>query len=81
METAYQNISIEVPGSDMEFVKTIVSRMGWRLRHEPTKSSRNSSENKIKAIKELRNCVTLPPDFDYKKEVGDYLETKYNFKG
>ena len=28
-------------------------------------------------VKSLLGCITLPEDFDYKKEVADYLTKKY----
>ena len=28
-------------------------------------------------VKSLLGCITLPEDFDYKKEVSDYLTKKY----
>ena len=28
-------------------------------------------------VKSLLGCITLPKDFDYKKEVADYLTKKY----
>jgi hypothetical protein len=28
-------------------------------------------------VKSLLGCITLPEDFDYKKEVSDYLAKKY----
>jgi hypothetical protein len=28
-------------------------------------------------VKSLLGCITLPEDFDYKKEVADYLTEKY----
>ena len=28
-------------------------------------------------VKSLLGCITLPEDFDYKKEVADYLAKKY----
>ena len=28
-------------------------------------------------VKSLLGCISLPEDFDYKKEIGDYLTKKY----
>jgi hypothetical protein len=42
--------------------------------------TRNSSiENSeyTPRVKSLLGCITLPEDFDYKKEVSDYLAKKY----
>jgi hypothetical protein len=42
--------------------------------------TRNSSiENSeyTPRVKSLLGCITLPEDFDYKKEVADYLTKKY----
>jgi hypothetical protein len=42
--------------------------------------TRNSSiENSeyTPRVKSLLGCITLPEDFDYKKEVSDYLSKKY----
>jgi hypothetical protein len=42
-----------------------------------TKNSSNENSEYTPRVKSLLGCITLPEDFDYKKEVADYLTKKY----
>ncbi|MEI6050425.1 MAG: DUF6364 family protein [Bacteroidota bacterium] len=42
-----------------------------------TKNSSIEDSEYTPRVKSLLGCITLPEDFDYKKEVADYLTKKY----
>lgn len=42
-----------------------------------TKNSAVEDSEYTPRVKSLLGCITLPEDFDYKKEMADYLTKKY----
>ena len=42
-----------------------------------TKNSAVEDSEFTPRVKSLLGCITLPQDFDYKKEISDYLTKKY----
>jgi hypothetical protein len=42
-----------------------------------TRNSKNDPADFTPIVKSLLGSVTLPPDFDYKKAISDYLAEKY----
>ena len=42
-----------------------------------TKNSAVEDSEFTPRVKSLLGCITLPEDFDYKKEISDYLTKKY----
>ena len=42
-----------------------------------TKNSTVEDSEFTPRVKSLLGCITLPEDFDYKKEIADYLTKKY----
>ena len=42
-----------------------------------TKNSAIEDSEFTQRVKTLLGCITLPEDFDYKKEISDYLTKKY----
>ena len=42
-----------------------------------TKNSAVEDSEFTPRVKSLLGCITLPEDFDYKKEIADYLTKKY----
>ncbi len=42
-----------------------------------TKNSTVEDSEYTPRVKSLLGCITLPEDFDYKKEMADYLTKKY----
>jgi hypothetical protein len=42
-----------------------------------TKNSAVEDSEFTPGVKSLLGCITLPEDFDYKKEIADYLTKKY----
>jgi len=42
-----------------------------------TRNSAIDNSEYTPRVKSLLGCITLPEDFDYKKEVADYLTKKY----
>ena len=42
-----------------------------------TKNSVVEDSEYTPRVKSLLGCITLPEDFDYKKEIADYLTKKY----
>jgi len=42
-----------------------------------TRNSAIDNSEYTPRVKSLLGCITLPEDFDYKKEIGDYLTKKY----
>jgi hypothetical protein len=42
-----------------------------------TRNSSNEDSEYTPRVKSLLGCITLPEDFDYKKEVADYLVKKH----
>lgn len=42
-----------------------------------TKNSAAEDSEFTPRVKSLLGCITLPEDFDYKKEISDYLTKKY----
>jgi len=42
-----------------------------------TKNSAIEDSEFTPRVKTLLGCITLPEDFDYKKEISDYLTKKY----
>jgi len=42
-----------------------------------TKNSVAEDSEFTPRVKSLLGCITLPEDFDYKKEISDYLTKKY----
>jgi hypothetical protein len=45
--------------------------------HTSTRNSSIEDSEYTPRVKSLLGCITLPEDFDYKKEVADYLTKKY----
>ena len=41
------------------------------------KSAQKDKETKIKALARLSGCISLPENFDYKKDLADAIESKY----
>ena len=41
------------------------------------KSVQKDKEAKIKALARLSGCISLPENFDYKKDLADAIESKY----
>ena len=41
------------------------------------KSAQKHKETKIKALARLSGCISLPENFDYKKDLADSIESKY----
>ena len=49
------------------------------LANEKFKNNKNTSPKKLNSvIEKYRGIISLPADYDYKKEIGNYLLEKYN---
>ena len=75
MNTQVQKIELNVPVMDLELLKSLVKRMGWTIATKSPVASVNP--NKAEALNRLRGCVSLPTNFDYRKEMEQELSAKY----
>ena len=75
MNMQVQRIELNVPVMDLELLKSLVKRMGWTIATNSSVASVNP--NKAEALNRIRGCVSLPADFDYRKEMEQELSAKY----
>ncbi len=77
MSLVMQNISIEVPQSDMGFFRDFVKKMGWNMVISGKAAGAREKRGYKSAMKRLSGCITLSADYDYKKELEEALVEKY----
>ncbi len=77
MDIALQNVSLNVPMSDMRFFKDFVSKMGWDMTLRVNTIAVPKKNEYEEAMERLAGCIQLPEDFDYKKELETILTEKY----
>lgn len=71
-------LSIGIPQKDMAIAREMINRMGWIVYTYPqTKSDKKQNDLLHNAIANLKGCISLPNNFDYKKDIAEYLEAKY----
>ncbi len=73
-------LSISIPEKDLTLAQEMISRMGWMIIERPQMpASLPSHKTSVrKALNELRGCISLPKDFDYKESLYDALKEKYD---
>ncbi len=77
MSLVLQNISIEVPQSDMGFFRDFVKKMGWNIVISSKTASAHEKGDYKSAMKRLSGCINLSADYDYKEELEKSLIEKY----
>ncbi len=77
MSLALQNISIDVPQSEMGFFKDFVKKMGWNMVVSSKTSRAHDKKDYENAMKRLSGCIHLPADYNYKDELEKALTEKY----
>ena len=65
-----QTVNIQLPSSDMKFLKELVKKMGWTAKK--VKSAKKISELD-KAIEDVKNGNVM--EFDTVKDMMDYLNS------
>jgi len=70
------NVSINLPQSELAFLEKIANSFGWRLSIHQEEDEVHEKERQ-KIVKKLYGCIQLPENFDYKKELEQYITEKY----
>lgn len=70
-------LSISIPDSDIMLAHEMIQRMGWTLIETPQSLFTEKKKMVRKALKELRGCISLPANFDYKNEIHTALTDKH----
>lgn len=74
--TTSQHVSLNIPQSDMDFLKELVKKMGWNMAlHEQKQEKGNVSKRDI--VNRLYGSIHLPEDFDDKQEFQRAIIDKY----
>lgn len=69
-------VLMTMPLADMEYASSVAKQRGWHIVVLPQKAKRPIKETQ-RPSQTLCGIISLPKDFDYKKELSDALAEKY----
>ncbi len=69
-------VLMTMPLADMEYANSVAKQRGWHIVVLPQKAKR-PIKDMAKPSQTLCGIISLPDDFDYKKELSEALAEKY----
>jgi hypothetical protein len=71
------SVHVTVPVSELQLLKDIAQKMGWMCHSDNNAEKISKNKKRMDALNRLKGCISLPADFDYKKEVSAAILEKY----